>query len=42
MVDDNPDICAFMTAALEGVGYEVETAPEGAQALALITSVGTR
>ena len=38
MVDDNPDICEFMSAALKGAGYEVETAPEGAQALALLRS----
>ncbi len=35
VVDDNRDICAFMKAALEGAGYEVQTAAEGAQALAL-------
>ena len=35
VVDDNQDMCAFMTAALEGAGYEVRTASEGAQALAL-------
>ena len=34
VVDDNQDICAFMRAALEGAGYEVRTADEGAQALA--------
>jgi CheY-like chemotaxis protein len=34
LVDDNPDILAFMRTALEGAGYEVHTAPEGAQALA--------
>jgi two-component system, cell cycle sensor histidine kinase and response regulator CckA len=38
VVDDNPDICAFMSVALKGAGYEVETAPEGAQALALLHS----
>jgi CheY-like chemotaxis protein len=34
VVDDHPDILAFMSAALEGAGYEVHTASEGAQALA--------
>lgn len=36
IVDDNPDICAFMQAALEAAGYEVRTAPEGAQGLSLL------
>lgn len=36
VVDDNPDICAFMQAALEGAGYEVRTAAEGAQALTML------
>jgi CheY-like chemotaxis protein len=36
VVDDNEDICAFMRAALETAGYEVQTASEGAQALALL------
>jgi CheY-like chemotaxis protein len=35
VVDDNRDICSFMQAALEGAGYEVRTAAEGAQALAV-------
>jgi CheY-like chemotaxis protein len=35
VVDDNQDICSSMQAALEGAGYEVRTAAEGAQALAL-------
>src|SRR3990172_2445038 len=35
VVDDNQDIYAFMRAALEGAGYQVQTASEGAQALAL-------
>ena len=35
VVYDHQDICAFMQAALEGAGYEVQTAAEGAQALAL-------
>lgn len=34
VLDDNADILAFMSAALEGAGYEVRTASEGAQALA--------
>lgn len=33
VIDDNEDICAYVSAALNGAGYEVETAPEGAQAL---------
>lgn len=37
IVDDNQDILSFMQAALEKAGYEVQTAPEGAQALALQT-----
>jgi CheY-like chemotaxis protein len=36
VADDNRDIRTFMTAALEGAGYEVECAEEGAQALALL------
>lgn len=36
VVDDNPDICAFMQAALGGAGYEVRIAAEGAQALAML------
>ena len=35
VVDDNPDIRDFMTAALEGAGYEVRSVSEGAQAMAL-------
>lgn len=35
VVDDNEDICSFISAALEGAGYEVRTAAEGAEALAL-------
>jgi len=38
VVDDNQDICAFMSAALKAAGYEVETALEGAQAFALLRS----
>ncbi|MGQ0655662.1 MAG: response regulator [Betaproteobacteria bacterium] len=38
VVDDNRDICAFMSAALEGAGYHVRTAAEGGQALALLQS----
>lgn len=37
IVDDNQDILSFMQAALEKAGYEVQTAPEGAQALDLQT-----
>jgi CheY-like chemotaxis protein len=36
VADDNRDIRTFMTAALEGAGYEVDSAEEGAQALALL------
>ena len=36
VIDDNPDICAFMRAALEGAGYEVRCASEGAEALAML------
>lgn len=36
VVDDNPDTCAFMREALQGAGYEVETANEGAQGLDLL------
>lgn len=35
VVDDHEDIRAFVTAALEAAGFDVRTAPEGAQALAL-------
>lgn len=35
IVDDHQDICDFMQAALEAAGYEVLTAAEGAEALAL-------
>lgn len=38
VVDDNPDTCAFMRVALQGAGYEVETAAEGAQGLDLLRS----
>jgi|SRR5688572_23861614 CheY-like chemotaxis protein len=38
VVDDNPDICAFVSAALKGAGYEVETAPDGGKALELMGS----
>jgi CheY-like chemotaxis protein len=38
VADDNPDICAFVSTALKGAGYEVETATEGRQALALLRS----
>lgn len=33
VVDDNRDIRDFMSVALEGAGYEVDTAEEGRQAL---------
>jgi len=33
VVDDNADTCAFMSAALKGAGYEVETAEEGAHGM---------
>jgi len=36
IADDNPDTLSFMQAALEKAGYEVQTAAEGAQALALL------
>lgn len=36
LVDDHADIRSFMQAALEGAGYDVRTASEGAQALALM------
>jgi CheY-like chemotaxis protein len=39
VADDNQDILDFIGVALEGAGYEVETVPEGAQALA---SLGSR
>lgn len=35
VVDDNQDIRDFMQAALEAAGYEVRTAGEGGEALAL-------
>src|SRR5437879_6540422 len=36
VADDNPDICDFVGTALKGAGYEVETAADGGQALALL------
>ena len=36
IADDNPDTLSFMQFVLEKEGYEVQTAPEGAQALALL------
>ena len=36
IADDNPDTLSFMQVALVQAGYEVQTAPEGAQALALL------
>ena len=38
VVDDNPDTCAFMSAALKGANYEVETAEEGALGMDLMRS----
>jgi DNA-binding response OmpR family regulator len=38
VVDDNADTCAFMSAALKGAGYEVETAEEGAHGMDLLRS----
>src|SRR5688572_15143951 len=38
VADDNQDILDFIGVALEGAGYEVETVPEGAQALASLRS----
>jgi CheY-like chemotaxis protein len=38
VVDDNQDVCAFVSSALKGAGYEVETAADGAEALALMRS----
>jgi DNA-binding response OmpR family regulator len=35
IVDDKDDVRSFMRVALEQAGYEVRTAPEGGQALAL-------
>ena len=35
MVDDNEDICDFVSVALEGAGFDVRIALNGAQALAL-------
>jgi response regulator RpfG family c-di-GMP phosphodiesterase len=40
VVDDNEDICAFMSAALKNAGYVVETATEGAQGLAVVQPPG--
>lgn len=37
VVDDNEDIRAFLKNALESAHYEVQTASEGAQAIALLT-----
>jgi DNA-binding NtrC family response regulator len=35
VVDDTPDVCEFMQAALEGAGYDVQVASEGGRALVL-------
>jgi CheY-like chemotaxis protein len=40
VVDDHADILAFMRAALEGAGYEVHTAAEGAAGMALLRERG--
>lgn len=40
VVDDHADIRSFIQAALEGAGYEVRTAKEGAQALELLRERG--
>lgn len=37
VVDDQEDILGFITVALEAEGYEVRTAPDGAQALILLS-----
>jgi CheY-like chemotaxis protein len=37
VADDNPDICAFVSTALKGAGYEVETAADGGEALGLMS-----
>jgi CheY-like chemotaxis protein len=38
VVDDNEDVCAFIRAALEDAGYEVETVHEGARAFDVLRS----
>jgi CheY-like chemotaxis protein len=38
VVDDHEDICAFMSAALKGAGYEVETVQDGTAAFDLLRS----
>lgn len=38
VVDDNADICAFMSAALMGAGYEVEALHDGALAFDALRS----
>ncbi|HEX2511644.1 MAG TPA: response regulator [Xanthobacteraceae bacterium] len=38
VIDDNRDTCAFMRAALQGAGYEVDIAQEGRQGLDLLRS----
>lgn len=35
VVDDTPDVCEFVQAALQGAGYDVQIAYEGGQALAI-------
>jgi CheY-like chemotaxis protein len=36
VIDDNRDTCAFMSAALQQAGYEVDTAVEGRRGLDLL------
>lgn len=38
VLDDNEDVCAFISAALKGAGYEVETVHEGERAFHLLRS----
>ena len=40
VVDDNQDIRAFMSAALEGAGYQAHTAAEGAEAMGMLRGRG--
>lgn len=40
MADDDEDTCDFIRTALEEAGYEVQTASEGAEALALLRERG--
>ena len=36
VVDDNEDVCAFISAALKSAGYEVESVHDGARAFDLL------